>query len=31
MMRSDDGSLPSLCSDSDPDDMDQQEVDDLEL
>jgi hypothetical protein len=28
---SDDDSLPSLCSDSDPDDMDQQEVDDLEL
>jgi hypothetical protein len=27
----DDDSLPSLCSDSDPDDMDQQEVDDLEL
>jgi hypothetical protein len=26
---SDDDSLPSLCSDSDPDDMDQQEVDDL--
>jgi Reverse transcriptase (RNA-dependent DNA polymerase) len=28
---SDDDSLPSLCSDSDPDDMYQQEVDDLEL
>jgi hypothetical protein len=28
---SDDDSLPSLCSDSDPDDMDQLEVDDLEL
>jgi hypothetical protein len=28
---SDDDSLPSLCSDSDPDDMDQHEVDDLEL
>jgi hypothetical protein len=28
---SDDDSLPSLCSDSDPDDMDQQEDDDLEL
>jgi hypothetical protein len=28
---SDDDSLPSLCSDSDPDDMDQQDVDDLEL
>jgi hypothetical protein len=28
---SDDDSLPSLCSDSDPDDMDQQVVDDLEL
>jgi hypothetical protein len=28
---SDDDSLPSLCLDSDPDDMDQQEVDDLEL
>jgi hypothetical protein len=28
---SDYDSLPSLCSDSDPDDMDQQEVDDLEL
>jgi hypothetical protein len=28
---SDDDSLPSLCSDSDPDDMDQQAVDDLEL
>jgi hypothetical protein len=28
---SDVDSLPSLCSDSDPDDMDQQEVDDLEL
>jgi hypothetical protein len=28
---SDDDSLPSLCSDSDPDDMDQQEFDDIEL
>jgi hypothetical protein len=28
---SDDDSLPSLCSDSDPDDMDQQAVDDLEF
>jgi hypothetical protein len=28
---SDDDSISSLCSDSDPDDMDQQEVDDLEL
>jgi hypothetical protein len=28
---SDDDILPSLCSDSDPDDMDQQAVDDLEL
>jgi hypothetical protein len=28
---SDDDSLPSLCSDSDPDDTDQQEVDDLDL
>jgi hypothetical protein len=28
---SEDDSLPSLCSDSHPDDMDQQEVDDLEL
>jgi hypothetical protein len=28
---SDDDSLPSLCSDLDPDDMDQQAVDDLEL
>jgi hypothetical protein len=28
---SDDNRLPSLCSDSDPDDMDQQEVDGLEL
>jgi hypothetical protein len=28
---SDDDSLPSLCSDSDPDDMDHREVDDLEL
>jgi hypothetical protein len=28
---SDDDILPSLCSDYDPDDMDQQEVDDLEL
>jgi hypothetical protein len=28
---SDVDSLPSLCSDSDPDDMDQHEVDDLEL
>jgi hypothetical protein len=28
---SDDNSVPSLCSDSDPDDMDQQEVDELEL
>jgi hypothetical protein len=28
---SDDDSIPSLCSDSNPDDMDQQEVDDLEL
>jgi hypothetical protein len=28
---SDDDSLPSLCSDSDPDDMDQQEVDALKL
>jgi hypothetical protein len=28
---SDDDSLPSLCSDSDPDDMDQHEVDNLEL
>jgi hypothetical protein len=28
---SDDDSLPSLCSDSDPDDMDQQAVDNLKL
>jgi hypothetical protein len=28
---SEDYSLPSLCSDSDPDDMDQQAIDDLEL
>jgi hypothetical protein len=28
---SDDDSIPFVCSDSDPDDMDQQEVDDLEL
>jgi hypothetical protein len=28
---SDDDSLPSLCSDSDPDDINQQEVDDLKL
>jgi hypothetical protein len=28
---SDDDSLPSLCSDSDPDDMDQQAVDELEM
>jgi hypothetical protein len=28
---SDDDSLPSLCSDSDPDDMDQRKVDDLDL